>query len=951
MVSAPAFARTITKLYIAGGTTSAAAHVNIPQFMFLDLLVPFNSTAPAWTQLANCPPQRNFPAAFSSDEKILYIFHVPDTNSPWKYSVADNAWQEVTAAKFGNAGWEGIGAVTDPKSGLIFLAGGYDDINLRGTAMKIFNTFDPVSETIHTDALPPPERVFPIRWSYGNVWSKNRSSIIYWGGVNRDSQVPISPVENGVTEFSPDLMGWYTMLIQGVAPEVRTNHCMAANDDGTKVAIYGGWVRNGTVVGELWILDVIAYTWIQGKSGPPRIYCACTIAGDQLLIWGGSSASTVMAPSEMLIYNFASSEYVKEYTPPAYYKDLSPPHALRRVTAPWPTKTPTGGADAGSGGVENGATREETNSAIVGGVVGGLALLGAFAGIIFLGWKQRQREKQKSTETTGSNSTQNNDGEVAESVQWKGPQGVATSNEPQATEQHFDYVDRTLQELVEQQRQLEHRRHLLILKQQGLTPNTTNTDIDTTSLDLVSVEKLRAPAVLPGAKSEYFPPPPSTTATPPTPPLLLPSTPSFSPETLYADLLLSTAGVTSKPTVQSVPGLVVYDGDFVRDNYADEYEGARSGAGARKESDLEQEMVEPMCGPSPTLNSAISDLVYVPSPNVGMDWIRQQQPNHPHVVVSSSSPSQSPPWISVQPKMALYLQNLIRDQSVYSDERIKLDDLYKDTLYIDGRLLKSWSKTVGDYRIFGRVFTYRPHFKNDNAIYVNMIDDGETIAFIILLNQKVERIMEAIYVRTGIDCSNQCLFYKGYRLDPDCTLDESKVHLGSTIHFLRSLGGRPDNLIPFKDILDAPGASSGELTRTGHPGLYISRGTYVEYRCVCSPDRVMVDPKYYETHELLGSEIHCYQCHQTDMVVPVSVGFVECWYRFFGIRKTGEQVSSTWKDTEDNQYTRLGSVEMLMGWSRLIVESAALHERDRCSICLDKVYACLNEHLTNVLQY
>lgn len=30
------------------------------------------------------------------------------------------------------------------------------------------------------------------------------------------------------------------------------------DDDGAKVVVYGGWVRNGPVVGELWILDVVA---------------------------------------------------------------------------------------------------------------------------------------------------------------------------------------------------------------------------------------------------------------------------------------------------------------------------------------------------------------------------------------------------------------------------------------------------------------------------------------------------------------------------------------------------------------------------------------------------------------------------------------------------------------------------------------------------------------------
>lgn len=212
VVSGPAYARTITKLYVVGGTQSIASDARIGQFMYLDLLVPFTSTAPAWTQLTDGPRQSNFPAAFSSDEKVLYVFHIPGTNSPWQYSIADDTWQEVSATKFGNAGWEGIGAVTDPESGLIHLAGGYDDINAKATALKIITSFDPVSQTIDSQSLPPPEKVFPIRWYYGNVWSQNRSSVIYWGGVNRDSRVPIAPVENGVTEFAPDLRSWYTMV-------------------------------------------------------------------------------------------------------------------------------------------------------------------------------------------------------------------------------------------------------------------------------------------------------------------------------------------------------------------------------------------------------------------------------------------------------------------------------------------------------------------------------------------------------------------------------------------------------------------------------------------------------------------------------------------------------------------------------------------------------------------
>lgn len=223
--------------------------------------------------------------------------------------------------------------------------------------------------------------------------------------------------------------------------------------------------------------------------------------------------------------------------------------------------------------------------------------------------------------------TEGNDGEgFPERAPWKDPQGVATSNEPQAAGQSYSHVDRTLQELVEQQRQLELKRQLLILKQQGLTTNTTSS-----CPDLVYAELLRAPALLPGAKSEYLSPPSSASSSLPTPPLPMPSTPSFGPESLHADLLLSTASLTPIPTEQMIPELVANDGD-----YANEYEGARPGTGARKESDLNQETIEPMYESGPSANAAVPDVLYMPFPTAGVDWAQRRQDNHPNAIVDAS---------------------------------------------------------------------------------------------------------------------------------------------------------------------------------------------------------------------------------------------------------------------------------------------------------------------------
>lgn len=107
-------------------------------------------------------------------------------------------------------------------------------------------------------------------------------------------------------------------------------------------------------------------------------------------------------------------------------------------------------------------------------------------------------------------------------------------------------VDRTLQELVEQQRELEQKRQLLVLKHQGLATSDSEASL-TQHQHLQQQQPVRAPAFFAGAKTEYISPPPPTPASIPLPPSTLVSSESF-----YTDILLSTTSMTSKPTVHAV---------------------------------------------------------------------------------------------------------------------------------------------------------------------------------------------------------------------------------------------------------------------------------------------------------------------------------------------------------------------------------------------------------------
>jgi hypothetical protein len=363
----------------------------------------------------------------------------------------------------------------------------------------------------------------------------------------------------------------------------------------------------------------------------------CTVAGDQLLVWGGAPSWFTMGISEMTIYNFNTSTYVSQYTPPPDYKDLQPPPPLTRTVAIWPTQTAAGEKDVGSGNKDLDPPPVGSSAAIAGGVVGLLVLLCAIIGIFFL---RRKRRFQKEGEDEDSVKTKRevpselssdqaerggggtNGVDATERGLWKGPKDGAFESDPQGTRQDYTDADMTLQELVNQQQDLEQKRQLLMLMQQGLT-------MDAASSILESSQQFRGPAAVSGDQSDYYLPPPPPSMPTPTQPLGRPmrnSSGYSNSESLTGDV------VSKRPTVQAMPGLVVYESDG-GDGYSDGYVGARLLDDVRPESDLTQETIEPTYGTSPTVNNAIPDLVYAASPDVGMGWTRQQKDNHPHSLV------------------------------------------------------------------------------------------------------------------------------------------------------------------------------------------------------------------------------------------------------------------------------------------------------------------------------
>lgn len=375
------------------------------------------------------------------------------------------------------------------------------------------------------------------------------------------------------------------------------------------MAIYGGRLLSGAITGELWMLDVVALSWTQGISGSPRAGAACAIAGDQFLVWGGLVDQEGEASSNVLIYNLVSSKYMEDYTPPAFYKDLKSPPPLTRTTAIWPKMTFSVDVDKDQTLTSNDQPLIEKDrsrspipmGASIGGAVCGLVLLGATAAYFISRRRRRLKQPQRSldVEDTNLGGIGGWRGRFERGRQRRGEGSEKSLKKDLQETDEDDQLERTLQELQDQEKKLEHQKKELNQKRQLLVMQHRESNPS------LPTDQKRGPTAFTDDKAEFIPLPPPGASPGPS------KSVSYSPENL-----------SERRTVQAVSGPVDM---YHRESYIDD--------GPRRESELGQEMIEPIYVPSPTVNNAIPDLVYIPPPNVGMDWTKQQQANHPHALV------------------------------------------------------------------------------------------------------------------------------------------------------------------------------------------------------------------------------------------------------------------------------------------------------------------------------
>ncbi|KAG0200170.1 hypothetical protein BGX33_011161 [Mortierella sp. NVP41] len=412
---------------------------------------------------------------------------------------------------------------------LDLLTGGYSNGNVPQV-----DVLNPTTGKVTPIPYPTESDVFVVRWYVGNVYCQSRGSILYFGG--------------------------YTL---------RTELIPSANIvAGLKIATGKFETLNGAFGGEVLILTTKTPQWIQRKSGQARTYTACTIAGDQLLIWGGQipgapGALASVVPTPLLIYNMATDTWGSSY-----------------VASP----VPPSGSTTTSAGLPTGTSIPDHSpksniSAIVGSIIGGLAVIGAISGFF-------------STDDDGSNRGSLN-AHPLPSVRRGMLPAVGIKERDQGRDQldlsrKDKHKERLKENLENQQKQLGIKRQLLALQKQE--------------------QQLRSPSAISPHQQSYFPPPSS-------PP---PRQPSYEYHALDTH--------QPKPTVQALTN------DFIA--VAQEVPGNATGV---RQSALYQDTTEPTYGLSPvTVPSWYPGLEYQEeAKHNGVEWIRQA--NAPHAVVNQST--------------------------------------------------------------------------------------------------------------------------------------------------------------------------------------------------------------------------------------------------------------------------------------------------------------------------
>lgn len=188
---------------------------------------------------------------------------------------------------------------------------------------------------------------------------------------------------------------------------------------------------------DIYVYNVVTSAWQAGPPGLFRVYVACTIVGNQLLVWGGQDETQKMADSNVLIFNLDTMTWTDHYTAP---------ESLARLPQP------SDGTNRPSGADSSDRSGKSSLGLIVGASVGGLAFI--LAAVLVRYFVQRRRKRPQGVSLL---STRGDDDD---------PDRKRGGTYPDETTRNDEELQQLRVQLQTQQEELELHRRLLQLQQE-----------------------------------------------------------------------------------------------------------------------------------------------------------------------------------------------------------------------------------------------------------------------------------------------------------------------------------------------------------------------------------------------------------------------------------------------------------------------------------------------------
>ncbi|KAG2221869.1 hypothetical protein INT45_003583 [Circinella minor] len=247
----------------------------------------------------------------------------------------------------------------------------------------------------------------------------------------------------------------------------------------------------------------------------------------------------------------------------------------------------------------------------------------------------------------------------------------------------------------------------------------------------------------------------------------------------------------------------------------------------------------------------------------------------------------------------------------------EVGNLFWNSIHLDGEIIEDGEKSMRYYKLFGRTLTYKSNFaaNPDQAIQfdnkVKLVPSHRKS----IMNGK----LILVNIVTAHGTHKNILIYRH-----DMVSNVKKTILSQATESKESSSCK---MIPKAKEHQFQLYFNGLQMKDNH--------TIDNYDCKCT-DYEMVYPHGYSRFELGDTLTPCPNCGDSTNVIPLTVGFVKCHYRIFGVKQDGSTYKSDWYQVLPEDQYQVYDPKKQVSWRRLGFEARPLtaSTNEPCTICL-----------------